>query len=34
MFDIGFFRGQPTEYVVKYRSGHVAREGMGLLSTI
>ncbi len=30
MFDIGFFRGQPTEYVVKYRSGRVAREGMGL----
>ena len=27
---IGYFKGQPTEYVVKYSSGRVAREGQGL----
>ena len=27
---IGYFKGQPTEYVIKYSSGRVAREGQGL----
>ena len=26
----GFFKGQPTEYVIKYSSGKVVREGAGL----
>jgi hypothetical protein len=30
MLNIGFFKGQPTEYVIKYASGRVAREGPGL----
>jgi hypothetical protein len=30
MLNIGFFKAQPTEYVIKYVSGHVAREGQGL----
>ena len=28
--EIGFFKGQPTDYVIKYVSGRIAREGMGL----
>jgi regulator of protease activity HflC (stomatin/prohibitin superfamily) len=27
---IGFFKGQPTEYIIKYVSGRIAREGQGL----
>lgn len=27
---IGYFKGQPTEYVIKYSSGHITREGPGL----
>jgi hypothetical protein len=27
---IGYFKGQPTEYVIRYGSGRVAREGQGL----
>ncbi len=30
MFGIGFFKGQPTDYVIKYVSGKVRREGPGL----
>ena len=30
MLDIGFFKGQPTEYILKYVAGRVAREGQGL----
>ncbi|MDB5351572.1 MAG: hypothetical protein JWN86_2819 [Planctomycetota bacterium] len=30
MMFIGFFKGQPTEYVLKYSSGRLAREGAGL----
>jgi hypothetical protein len=30
MFSIGFFKGQSTEYIIKYVSGRVAREGAGL----
>jgi regulator of protease activity HflC (stomatin/prohibitin superfamily) len=30
MFAIGFFKGQPTDYIVKYVAGRVAREGLGL----
>ena len=30
MFDIGFFKAQPTEYVIEYVDGHVVREGHGL----
>lgn len=30
MIQIGFFKGEPTDYVIKYVSGRVAREGMGL----
>jgi len=30
MFNIGFFKGQPTEYVTKYVGGRVTREGLGL----
>lgn len=26
----GFFKGQPTEYVIRYNGGRVAREGQGL----
>jgi len=29
MFDIGFFKGQPTDYVIKYVSGRITREGTG-----
>jgi len=27
---VGFFKGQPTEYVIRYTGGRVAREGQGL----
>jgi regulator of protease activity HflC (stomatin/prohibitin superfamily) len=27
---IGFFKGQPTEYIIKYVSGRIGREGKGL----
>jgi hypothetical protein len=27
---LGYFKGQPTEYVIRYGSGRVAREGQGL----
>jgi hypothetical protein len=27
---IGYFKGQPTEYVIKYSSGQIVREGQGL----
>jgi hypothetical protein len=27
---IGFFKGEPTEYVIRYRSGRVVQEGQGL----
>ena len=27
---IGYFKGQPTEYVIKYSSGRITREGPGL----
>jgi len=30
MFGIGFFKGQPTDYIIKYVSGKVRREGAGL----
>jgi hypothetical protein len=30
MLDIGFFKGQPTEYILKYVAGRVVREGQGL----
>ena len=30
MFNIGYFKAQPTEYIIKYASGRVAREGQGL----
>src|SRR5947209_12399358 len=30
MFNIGFFKGQPTDYVMKYAGGRLAREGPGL----
>lgn len=30
MFNIGFFKGQPTEYVIKYAGGRVVRQGPGL----
>src|SRR5262245_51911705 len=30
MFDIGFFKAQPTEYVIEYVDGRVVREGHGL----
>lgn len=30
MLNIGYFKGQPTEYVIKYSSGRLAREGQGL----
>jgi hypothetical protein len=28
--DIGFFKGQPTHYILKFVAGQVTREGMGL----
>ena len=30
MLNIGFFKGQPTEHIIKYSSGRVRREGPGL----
>jgi SPFH domain / Band 7 family len=30
MFGIGFFKGQPTEYIIKFVGGRVAQEGQGL----
>ena len=30
MMNIGYFKGQPTEYVLKYAGGKLAREGQGL----
>jgi regulator of protease activity HflC (stomatin/prohibitin superfamily) len=30
MFGIGYFKGQPTDYIQRYTSGAVRREGMGL----
>jgi hypothetical protein len=30
MFNIGFFKGQPTEYIVEHVGGRVRREGPGL----
>jgi SPFH domain / Band 7 family len=30
MLNIGYFKGQPTEYVLKYAGGRVVKEGMGL----
>ena len=27
---IGYFKGQPNEYVIKYSSGRITREGQGL----
>jgi hypothetical protein len=30
MLNIGFFKGQPNEYILKYVAGRVAREGQGL----
>jgi hypothetical protein len=30
MLNIGYFKAQPTEYVIKYSSGRVKREGQGL----
>jgi hypothetical protein len=30
MLNIGFFKGQPTEYILKYVAGRIVREGQGL----
>jgi regulator of protease activity HflC (stomatin/prohibitin superfamily) len=30
MFNVGFFKAQPTEYVIEYVDGRVVREGQGL----
>ena len=30
MFNVGYFKGQPTEYVLKYGAGRLKREGPGL----
>ena len=30
MFGLNFFKGQPTDYILKYSGGRVVREGMGL----
>lgn len=30
MLNIGFFKGQPTDYVIKYSGGHLVSEGAGL----
>jgi regulator of protease activity HflC (stomatin/prohibitin superfamily) len=30
MFNIAYFKGQPTEYIIKYSAGRVSREGTGL----
>ena len=28
--EIGFFKGPPTEYIIRYASGRITREGTGL----
>jgi hypothetical protein len=30
MLNIGYFKAQPSEYVIRYGSGRVVREGQGL----
>lgn len=30
MFNIGYFKGQPTDYILRYTSGSLTREGTGL----
>lgn len=30
LFGLKFFKGQPTDYVIKYVSGRLRREGLGL----
>jgi hypothetical protein len=30
MLNIGYFKAQPSEYIIKYASGRIAREGQGL----
>ena len=30
MFGLGYFKGQPTDYIQRYTSGAVRSEGMGL----
>src|SRR6476661_3996176 len=30
MFNIGYFKGQPTEYILKFSGGKLAAEGQGL----
>jgi regulator of protease activity HflC (stomatin/prohibitin superfamily) len=30
MFNIGFFKGQPTDYIIKFVNGRIKREGQGL----
>jgi hypothetical protein len=30
MFNIGYFKGLPTEYIIRYTGGRLAREGQGL----
>jgi hypothetical protein len=30
MLNIGYFKSQPNEFIIKYASGRVAREGQGL----
>jgi len=30
MFGVGYFKGQPTDYILRYSSGSVRHEGMGL----
>jgi hypothetical protein len=30
MFNIGYFKGQPTDYILKYSGGRLAKEGQGL----
>src|SRR5437588_968603 len=30
MFNIGYFKGQPTDYILKYSSGRLVDEGPGL----
>jgi regulator of protease activity HflC (stomatin/prohibitin superfamily) len=30
MFNIGYFKGQPTDFIIRYSGGHVSAEGQGL----
>lgn len=30
MFNIGFFKGQPTDYIIKFVNGRIKKEGQGL----